>query len=82
MVLPLVSPMANTNNSAPVTTVNNGEPLIMYGIPCIIILITGVPAILILFYRNCTMKRHHVLPRFEPVIVTRSHLGEIERVIA
>jgi hypothetical protein len=75
--------MANTNNSASDTTVNNAEgPLIMYGIPGIIILITGVPAILILLYRNCTMKRHHVLPRFEPVIVTRSHLGEIERVIA
>jgi len=74
--------MANTNNSAPVTTVNNAEPLIMYGIPGIIILITGVLAILIVLYRNCAVKHRYVLPRFEPVIVTRYHSGEIERIIA
>ena len=73
--------MANTNNSAPVTTVNNAEPLIIYGIPGIISIIILIPAILILLYRNCTVKHHYVLPRFEPVMVTRSRLGETERVI-
>jgi hypothetical protein len=68
MVLPSISPTANRTEF---TTIENGDPFIMFGIPSIIIILIGVPAILIVLYRHYN-KKHYILPRFEPVIVRRS----------
>jgi hypothetical protein len=72
MVLPSLSPMANRTRF---TTVENGDPFIMFGIPSIIIILIGIPVILILLYRHYN-KKHHILPHFEPVVVRTSPHAE------
>ena len=68
-VTPSLVPSANTTSSE---TVNLTESfLMMFGIPGIIIVILTVLVILLNIYRYNLAKRP-VLPRFEPVMVTRS----------
>ena len=71
MVLPLVSPMVNTNNSTTFATADQRDLLIMFGIPTIIILLLSILVIVTTIYKYYNSKRH-VLPRFEPVMVRTS----------
>ena len=75
MVVPLISPMANTNNSTTFATADQGDPLIMFGIPSIIILLLSILVIVTIIYKSYNSKRH-VLPRFEPVMVRTSPYAE------
>lgn len=74
MVLPSASfrPIANTTNTTNINVVDNNSPIIMFGIPVVIILIITIPVILTLIYRYYAAKRP-LLPQFnESAHVTRS----------
>jgi len=67
MILSPVPPVMNTTDTHQV----NADPLIMFGIPGIIIGVSSAGVLLVMMYRYYNSKRH-VLPRFEPVMVRTS----------
>jgi len=67
--------MINITNSTTFATADQGDPLIMFGIPSIIILLISILVIVTTIYRYYNSKRH-VLPRFEPVMVRTSPHAE------
>jgi uncharacterized membrane protein len=67
--------MANTNNSTTFATADQGDPLIMFGVPSVIILLLIILVIVTTIYKSYNSKRY-VLPRFEPVMVRTSPYAE------
>ena len=66
---PSLAPSTNMTNS---NTVNSTEStLIIFGVPCIIIVILTSFVVLLNIYRYYYVEKRPVLPRFEPVMITR-----------
>jgi hypothetical protein len=77
MVVPLISPMINITNSTTFATADQGDPLIMFGVPSVIILLLIILVIVTIIYNKSYNSKRYVLPRFEPVIVRTSPHAEV-----